>query len=205
MNTLQRMLRRLTDNYSKDPDSNVGKLLNIAAAEIEELEETADKIRLWRDIDEAEGVTLDRIGHNVQQWRGQATDPVYRILIKSKIARNLSDGSINTIIEVLAITLDTEPENIAISELWETEPAAIQVDVPTALLNEVGFSFTQFGRLVNRIVAAGVRANVLLQGTFEFSDTLVTDAEAGFSDEQQEIGGYLGAVYDPADDPDLPI
>ncbi len=205
MNTLQKMLRRITDNYSKDPDSNVGKLLNIAATEIEDLEETANKIRLWRDIDEAEGETLDRIGYNVQQWRGQASDPVYRILIKSKIARNLSDGSINTIIEVLAITLDTEEENIIVQELWETESAAIQVDVPTALLNEVGFSFTQFGRLVNRIVAAGVRANVLLQGTFEFSETLESDNEAGFSDTNQEVGGYLGAVYDPADDPDLPI
>ena len=205
MNTLQKMLRRITDNYSKDPDSNVGKLLNIAATEIEDLEETANKIRLWRDIDEAEGETLDRIGYNVQQWRGQANDDIYRILIKSKVARNRSDGSVNTIIEVLAITLDTEEENIVVQELWETEPAAIQVDVPTALLNEIGFSFTQFGRLVNRIVAAGVRANVLLQGTFEFSETLESDSEAGFSDTNQEVGGYLGAVYDPADDPDLPI
>ena len=205
MNTLQKMLRRITDNYSKDPDSNVGKLLNIAATEIEDLEETANKIRLWRDIDEAEGETLDRIGYNVQQWRGQADDGIYRILIKSKVARNRSDGSVNTIIEVLAITLDTEEENIVVQELWETEPAAIQVDVPTALLNDIGFSFTQFGRLVNRIVAAGVRANVLLQGTFEFSETLESDSEAGFSDTNQEVGGYLGAVYDPADDPDLPI
>ncbi len=205
MNALQKMLRRLTDNYSKDPDSNVGKLLNIAATEIEELAGAADKIRLWRDIDEAEGETLDRIGYNVQQWRGQADDGIYRILIKSKVARNRSDGSVNTIIEVLAITLDTEEENIVVQELWETEPAAIQVDVPTALLNEIGFSFTQFGRLANRIVAAGVRANVLLQGTFEFSETLESDNEAGFSDANQEIGGYLGAVYDPADDPDLPI
>ena len=205
MNTLQKMLRRITENYSKDPDSNVGKLLNIAATEIEDLEETANKIRLWRDIDEAEGETLDRIGYNVQQWRGQADDGIYRILIKSKVARNRSDGSVNTIIEVLAITLDTEEENIVVQELWETEPAAIQVDVPTALLNEIGFSFTQFGRLVNRIVAAGVRANVLLQGTFELSETLESDSEAGFSDTNQEVGGYLGAVYDPADDPDLPI
>ena len=205
MNSLDRMLLRLTDAYLKNPDSNLGKTLALAAEQIDGLRESVEKIGTWRDIDEAEGATLDAIGYNVQQWRGQATDPVYRILVKSKIARNLSDGSINTIIEVLAITLDTEPENIVISELWETEPAAIQVDVPTVLLNEVGFSFAQFGRLVNRIVAAGVRANVLLQGTFQFSDTLTIDAEAGFSDTDQLTGGYFGAVYDPAGDPDLPI
>ena len=230
MNALQKMLRRITDNYSKDPDSNVGKLLNIAATEIEKLEETADKIRLWRDIDHAEGETLDRIGYNVQQWRGQATDPVYRILIKSKIARNLSDGSINTIIEVLAITLDTDPENIAVKELWdENEPAAIQVDVPTEALNEAGFSLIQFGRLANRIVAAGVRANVLLEGTFQFSsdyESVNMDSEKGYAalvigdaygqteyglfrygEYEYDVvdGGYFGAVYDPTEDPDLPM
>ena len=216
MNALQKMLRRITDNYNKDPDSNVGKLLNIAATEIEDLEETADKIRLWRDIDEAEGETLDRIGYNVQQWRGQATDPVYRILIKSKIARNLSDGSINTVIGTLAITLDTEHKEIEVRELWgdpsEPEPAAIFISVPTQRLNEIGFGLTQFGRLCNRIVAAGVKADVLLQGTFQFSsdyDSVNTDSEKGFNElvngEPGKIGGYFGAVYDPADDPDLPI
>ena len=212
MNALQKMLRRLTDNYSKDPDSNVGKLLNIAATEIEGLEETTDKIRLWRDIDHAEGETLDRIGYNVQQWRGQATDPIYRILIKSKIARNLSDGSVNTIIEVLAITLDVEYDQIQVRELWDDtvdpEPAAIFVDVPAEPLNEIGFSITQFGRLVNRIVAAGVRASVLFQGTFQFSssiDSSETDTDTGFADLAQTQGGQLGEIYDPEDDPDLPI
>jgi len=212
MNALQKMLRRLTDNYNKDPDSNVGKLLNIAATEIEDLEETTDKIRLWRDIDHAEGETLDRIGYNVQQWRGPATDPVYRILIKSRIARNLSDGSVNSIIETLAITLDTSIEKVRISELWENEPAAIHVDVPTEALNEVGFSLVQFGRLVNRIVAAGVRASVLLPGTFQFSseyDSVNIDNEKGFNElvegEPSDVGGFFGGVYDPADDPDLPM
>ena len=208
MNALQKMLRRLTDNYSKNPESNVGKLLNITATEIEDLEEVADKIGLWRSIDQAEGQTLDRIGYNVHQWRGQADDLIYRILIKSKIARNLSDGTINTIIRVLAVTLDTEYEDIQVQDLWGTEPAAIQVDVPTEALNKVGFSFTQFGRLVNRIVAAGVRAQVLLEGTFAFAtvvDVSEQDSEAGFADLEQTTGGYLGAVYDPADDPDLPI
>ena len=216
MGVLERMLKRITDNYSKDPDSNVGKLLNITAKEIEDLRGTLDKIDDYRDIDKAEGETLDRIGYNVQQWRGQATDPVYRILIKSRIARNLSDGSINTVIETLAITLDTKKEEIEVRELWDDpsapEPAAIFISVPTQRLNEIGFSLTQFGRLCNRIVAAGVKADVLLQGTFQFSsdyDSVNTDSEKGFNElvngEPGDIGGYFGAVYDPAKDSDLPM
>jgi len=212
MTALQKILRRLTYNYSKDPESNVGKLLNITATEIEQLENTLSQIDLSRDIDEAEGETLDRIGYNFQQWRGQATDPVYRILIKSKIARNLSEGSLNAIIEVLSITLNIEKEEIVIRELWadpsEPEPAAIFISVPTESLNEVGFSLTQFGRLCNRVVAAGVRADVLLQGTFAFAtvvDVSEQDPEGGFANLTQTTGGYLGAVYDPQDDPDLPM
>ena len=109
----------------------------------------------------------------------------------------MSDGAINTIIRVLSIALQVEPEEIISKELWETEPAVIHVSVPTEVLNASGFSFSQFGRLVNRVVAAGVRAYVLLKGTFQFSETLTTDDEKGFSDNDQLIGGYFGAVYDP--------
>ena len=55
----------------------MGKLLGIVAGELQEARETIEKVDLWRDIDKAEGATLDRIGLNVQQLRGQATDPVY--------------------------------------------------------------------------------------------------------------------------------
>jgi len=208
---LVNMLKRLTDNYRKDPESNVGKLLNIAAGELEDIKASIEKTGQWRSIDDAQGKTLDRIGANFQQLRGQAPDSVYRILIKSKIARNLSDGSINTLIQTLAITLDIEPEGIKIRELWSDaspEPAAIFIGVPYDALNVVGMTLNQFGRLCNRIVAAGVRADVLVEGTFEFSsivDESETDSEAGFSNLEQTTGGYLGAAYDPVYDPDLPL
>ncbi len=208
MSILTDMLQRLTDNYAKDPESNIGKLLGIVAGELEELRDTIERIDLWRDIDEAEGSTLDRIGKNVQQLRGQATDPVYRILLKTKIARNMSDGAINTIIRVLSIALQAEPEEIVIEELWETEPATIHISVPTEVLNASGFSLSQFGRLVNRIVAAGVKAYVLLEGTFAFSsivDESENDPDAGYADLAQTTGGYFGAIYDPGDETDLPL
>lgn len=212
------MLRRLTDAYSRDPNSNLGRLLGIAAGELEDLREAIQTTRSYRDLDLAQGVTLDRIGRNVAQYRGMASDYVYRVLIRSKIARNLSDGSVNTLIRVLAVTLDIEPGQIRITERWPAEPAAIQVDVPPGSLLAIGFSLTQFGRLVNRIVAAGVRADVLQEGTFVFSSVYAPtspedaefDDEAGFNDldefgEPLNIGGQLGAVYDPDDDPDLPV
>jgi len=67
---LANMLKRLTDNYRKDPQSNVGKLLGIVAGELEEAREALETTENYRDIDQATGVTLDRIGYNFLQYRG---------------------------------------------------------------------------------------------------------------------------------------
>lgn len=211
MITFASVIKRLTDVFAKSPDSNIGKLIGIMTEQLQELEQTFERVRAWRDIDQAEGTTLDRIGSNVGQPRGVATDQVYRILIKSKIARNLSTGDINTIIRVLSTALDCEPNEVRITELYndplEPEPAALSlIQVPLSKINEIGMSPYQFGRIVQRTVAAGVRVSVIeLTGTFAFGDDTVTDNEAGFADLDGTVGGYLGAAYSPENDPDLPI
>lgn len=214
MITTQDILRRLTDVYKKDPNSNIGKLICILAGQLTALEDTQSRIRTWRDIDQAKGTTLSRIGENVVQPRGVATDEVYRILIKSKIARNLSKGDINTIISVLATALNVPYSDIKIEELYSdptsAEPAAIKViQLPIDRLNEIGMDPVQFARIVQRTVAAGVRVGVIeLTGTFSFSSQLAvseTDANAGLSDDAQTTGGFFGAVYSPGQEQDLPI
>lgn len=210
---IQELLGRLTDVYRKDPNSNIGKLMGIFAHELERLKATQQRMSEWRDIDRAEGTTLDRIGANVVQPRGVATDEVYRILIKSKIARNLSKGDINTIVRVLSTALNAPSSEIKIAEKFndsfQPEPAAISlIKVPTKHLNEVGMSPLQFGQIIQKTVAAGVRvAQIELTGTFQFSsqyDQLET-GPTGFADEEMTTGGSLGEVYVPGDDYLLPI
>ncbi|WP_246362560.1 hypothetical protein [Paenibacillus alba] len=206
-------MQRLTDVFVKDPISNTGKLLGILTEQLQALEETQNRVRSWRDIDQAQGATLDRIGTNVAQARGVATDEVYRILIKSKIARNLSTGDINTIIRVLSTALACPPSDIEIRELWNDpinpEPAAISViRLPIRFVNAAGMSPSQFGRIVQRTVAAGVHVGAIeLTGTFQFAGGTETEISptAGFSNDSGLIGGYFGAVYSPGDDADLPI
>ena len=204
------MLVRLTDNYRKDTDSNIGKLLNLVASELEDIKESLETTERYRDIDQATGATLDRIGQNIQQLRGPATDEVYRIMLKSKIARNLSTGDINTIIRVLATTLNTDAENIKVTELYSgstPEPAAVFIRFPTVLINQIGLSANQFGRIVNRITAAGVRADVTFEGTFAFSSnpTQSETSNQGFADLALTTGGTLSAFFQFADDSELPL
>lgn len=208
----EHMLNSLTDAYNKDHNSNNAKLMRIIARQFEDLQKTILKIELWRAIDEAQGTTLDLIGANVRQPRGKANDEVYRILIKSKIARNLSQGDINNIIHVLATSLNCEYGDIKITELYSSggEPAAIAINkVPIHSLNAVGMTPHQFGQIVKRTAPAGIRVAVVeLTGTFEFSsipNQVETDANKGFSDINQQTGGYLGAAFSPAIDEDLPI
>ena len=193
------MLDRLLSVYSSKPDSNIAKLIAILAAELEKVKGAFEKMDEWRDIDKAQGKTLDLIGTNVNQYRGVSTDEIYRILIKSKIARNLSTGDIDTIIEVLSIALDTDPSDIVLQE--EENKAAISVvKIPIERLNEVGMSGAQFGLLVKKVVAAGVKVQqVELSGTFSFAsgNGIELDPEAGFSDLEGNVGGFFGEVFEP--------
>ncbi|MGE7828888.1 hypothetical protein [Paenibacillus sp. NPDC093718] len=213
MFSLKDMLRRFADAYNKDPQSNLGKLVGILHGQLQQVNESLERIREWRSIDDAEGTTLDRIGENIVQTRGASTDEVYRVLLKSKIARNLSKTDVNTIIQVLSLALDCPYSDIRIvpkhNDPSEPEPAAISlIKVPTKRLNEVGMSPLQFGQIIQKTVAAGVRvAQIELTGTFQFSSKYaeLETGPTGFADEAMTTGGTLGEVYIPGNDYPLPI
>ncbi|MUG68633.1 hypothetical protein GNP94_21925 [Paenibacillus campinasensis] len=213
MFSIKDMLRRLTDVYNKDPNSNIGRLIGILHEQMVQVNQTLHRIEDWRSIDKAEGVVLDRIGQNVVQPRGAATDEIYRVLLKSKVARNLSTSDTNTIIRVLALALDCEFSEIKIKPKWldpeDPEPAAITlIQVPVQRLNEVGMSPMQFAQIIQHTVAAGVRvAQVELTGTFQFSSQYnqLESGPTGFADVDMTTGGTLGEVYEPGDDYELPI
>ncbi|KYD28182.1 hypothetical protein [Geobacillus stearothermophilus] len=214
MSFFEDMLNRLTDRYQKDPNSNIGKIIKILTDELELIKETFDRIEEWRDVDKAEGAVLDDLGVNVGQPRGVATDEIYRVLLRSKVARNFSDGTIDTVIRVISLAVNADPKEIRIKELYNDpenpEPAAIGlIQIPLRRLNEVGMSPKQFAQIVKKTVAAGVRvASIELTGTFSFSSQPTTpeysDTE-GFSDINQVIGGYLGAAFADSNDSNLPV
>lgn len=212
MFSTKQIMTRFADYFAKHPTSNLSKLICIFSDELLELQKTNKTILEWRDIDKAKGQGLDLIGENVNQSRGKATDEVYRILLKSKIARNLSDGSINTIIQVISIALSTEPSTIKIVEKWndidDPEPAAIKlIELPLTKINEAGLDPINFIRIIQRTVAAGVKVGVIeLAGTFEFGTTAMEiDNLKGFGNVDGTIGGYFGAVFIPTTDQELPI
>ena len=203
------LLQRLPSVISHDVNSNVGKLMQIFTKEIEEIKTTVEEINKIRDVDYAYNVYLDRAGINVGQRRGQLGDKKYRILIKGRIARNLSSGSINKIIEVLATMMNVSVSEIDIEENPGGEPASLYIAVPLKPIGEIGLSYDHFVSIVNRIAAGGVRPYTRLRGTFEFgeivdgSSTFAVDS--GFGDVNNvDTGGYLGSWHDLKSSDELP-
>ncbi|AMX00406.1 DUF2612 domain-containing protein [Rummeliibacillus stabekisii] len=212
MYSTKEIISLFTDYFKKNEGSNLYKLVSLFSGELERIKETNNLIVEWRDIDKAQGKALDLIGENINQSRGLATDEVYRVLLKSKIARNLSDGTINTIINVIAIALSTDKRSIKIVEGWtdelNPEPASIKLmEMPLEAINRAGIDPANFVRIIQKTVAGGVKVqSIELNGTFEFGDTsLAIDNSKGFADIDGTTGGYLGAAFNPSTDQDLPI
>lgn len=170
----RQLVERLPDTYNKQQESRIFRLFRVIGAEIAQLRAALTTTETYRDVDQATGATLDRIGRNVGQLRGQARDETYRALIKSRIVRNLSRGDVNSIKRILAATLNISPSDVQITQYWREEnpePAAIEIfGVPLSALGEFSLTHQQFAALVQRIVAAGVRVSTMLEGTFEYSD-----------------------------------
>ncbi|SDI16318.1 hypothetical protein SAMN05192534_12379 [Alteribacillus persepolensis] len=206
------LLKRLTDAYNKNPNSNIAKTISLVTSQLDELTATFERIEAWRAIDNAEGKTLDDIGIDLNQYRGAVSDEIYRILLKSKTARDMSEGDTNTVIEVLSMAIDADPSEIGISETWmdadNPEPAGISlIEIPIDNLNRVGMTGDQFVQFVAGTVAAGVYVrSIELEGTFAYGAIdEALDANAGFADVDQTTGGYYGALYQPGEDRPLPM
>ncbi|MGR6899538.1 hypothetical protein [Rummeliibacillus sp. BSL5] len=212
MYSTKEIISLFTDYFRKNEYLNLYKLISLFSGELERIKGTNSLILEWRDIDKAQGKALDLIGENINQSRGVATDEVYRILLKSKIARNLSDGTINTIINVIAIALSTDKKNIKIVEGWTDEDNPVQasiklIEMPLEAINRAGLDPANFVKIIQKTVAAGIKVqSIELNGTFEFGDTsLAIDNSKGFANIEGDSGGYFGATFNPENQQDLPI
>lgn len=113
------VINRLPDNFNKDKNSINGKLHQIFIEQLQEVKDVLIDIKMCRDIDNAMGKTLDRIGNNVLELRNTEDDQLYRTFIKTKIIANLSKGDIETINQVATVLLGKSFRGV--TETWNRE------------------------------------------------------------------------------------
>lgn len=170
-NYLSEMLYALTSAYSRKDynnrraglpvETNIGKLFSILAWGLHSVEEQAELIKLWEDIDFAEGAVLDRYGENFGVARMSADDRFYRMAIKVKLMAQLSGGDINTVIEAASALLEVGVTEVLLDEEY---PAKIALYVDQNLLSPERIEMLELiAGAIKRILAAGVGLRLYLR------------------------------------------
>lgn len=195
----------LPDCYRQDKNSNNYKLLEIHRYTKGLIHDDLAKIREMCTIAKATGKTLDMYGKMFNQSRGAMTDEQYRVAILVRISRYLVGGDIPTILDALVAAFQCEYSDISISD--STTGFVKVLKLPITVINAAGFSSTQAKQLITSLLPVGVGCVIdNLEGTFEFAATESEyDEDAGFADDAQTIGGFLGMTFGVDTDNPLPI
>lgn len=199
--------KNLPDTYRKDVDSNNYKILEIERSAVEVLNTMLSEIYGILDLDTATGATLDLYGEKIGQKRGSATDAQYRIMLKAKAARNLVNGSYQSICDALCVTFSCDKSELCFEDT--DTPCHIEATTfPIVPIAEAGFTPSQAMAIVKSLLPVCVTLEpIFIEGSFMFSDVENDmDENAGFTDvEGGTVGGIFGSVYGTTDDIVLPI
>jgi uncharacterized protein YoaH (UPF0181 family) len=170
---LENLLDRLPDVYNKTEQSGIYKIIKLAADQIAAGEATLQLIQDWRDIDQAQGKTLDKIGKDVGQPRGGSDDEQYRKAIKIKIRANLSGGEIETLNSIAIVLLSDRFDGIQEGWTLTNHPFG---PTPAMMLFTVKVDGINFGlpmAEIDAISAGGVANNweLLIGNAVDISQT----------------------------------
>lgn len=168
---LTTMLEFLTSGYNRDDirnerhslplETNIGKLFGTLSWGLELIHDSADRMVLWDNLDNARGAVLDRYGANFGVERGGADDAFYRLLIKVKMIALLSGGDIDTIIKAAASLFNVELSQVDLDEVF---PAKVWIYVDEDILDAERMEAAPLiAELMKRITAAGVGTRIFLR------------------------------------------
>ena len=186
-------VKNLPDAYRKTPDSNNAKILEIERHEVSQLRESIADIYDSLDIDKATGKTLDLYGDMLGQKRGKANDGQYRIILKNRILRNLTNGDYNSVIKAICLVFGCNPSEVQLAEAAD-RPSVELKGLPYSAINACGLTPEDAIKIVFNLIPVGVKTeSIMFEGTFEFgAETIEIDAAKGFGNIEQTTGGYFG-------------
>jgi len=170
MSILAQMLRLITSAYRKTDEhntatglpleSNIGRIFATFSWGLGIIQQNADRVKLWANIDNAKGAVLDRYGNNFGVHRGGANDRFYRLMIKTKILSQISGGDMETVIGAIAGLYEIDPMgNVEVNEVF---PAKLQILLNEQVLPEWYVEVRHLVMvLMKRIIAAGVGFEII--------------------------------------------
>lgn len=158
------MLEMLTSAYNRSdvvrfrdgerPKTNIGKLFGLCGWGFDIIRENTERVRLWDNIDQMKGTTLERFGKDFGVERGMAGDEILRIMIKVKIIAMLAAGNLDTLILAAASLFGIAPENVGHEEVY---PAKVYLYIDEDKLDQEHRDVADIiAGLMHRIKAAGI-------------------------------------------------
>ncbi len=200
------MLYALTSAYSrKDYDNhrqglplqtNIGKLFSIFAWGLDLVQENAELVKLWDDINNAKGAVLDRYGANWGVKRFNENDALYRLAIMVKVMAQLSGGDTDTVIKAAAELLGVEYTDIEFADVF---PAKIALYVDWLLLTQERQELIEpIAWSIKRIVASGVgmRLYVRTYRTYRYDLPVSHGGAIGRFYRHQPVGEDRESIWD---------
>ncbi|MBS6956511.1 MAG: hypothetical protein KH230_25200 [Enterocloster asparagiformis] len=164
MSFATQMLDMLTSAYARTdirkieklepPETYIGKLFSIVGWGFDVFHDQAEKVRLWDSVDKMRGATLDSFGGNYGVTRGQASDEMYRVMIKVKILAMLAAGNLDTLILSAASLFGVDAEDVRCEEIY---PAKVYLYIDEDRLDEDHKNVADIiAGLMSRIKSGGV-------------------------------------------------
>lgn len=174
------MLYALTSAYSrKDYDSheqgrpvetNIGKLFSIFAWGLDIVQENAEMVKQWDDLEQARGAVLDRYGANWGVQRFSENDSMYRLAIRVKILSQLSGGDTDTIIKAAADLLGIKNHDVDFEDVF---PAKIALYVDWLLLTQERQDLIEpIAWAIKRIAASGIGVRLYVRTYHTFRSAI---------------------------------
>lgn len=206
-NDSDKYINLLPDSFLKTRDSNNYKILSLNADLLSELKSDINAVNESLDIFLATGKTLDLYGKIYGQLRGQLNDTKYRYMILFRIATNTVNADYDSIAKLAVQMFDCDPSDFILEET--NNPATVKVvKLPYTVLIETGFTSKQAVDMVELLLPVCIKIEAeVFEGTFAFSNSneIEYDENAGLSNLNQSIGGFLGLVYGEDEEVPLPI
>lgn len=131
--TADELISTLSHHWYKEPDGNLYKMLNIYSNDMEQINDSDQKVIEWRAIQNAEGSTLDLFGKDIKTARPTQDDEPYRFLIYLKTLLARAQGTIPSIFKITSTALGTT-QGI---KIWKTKsPRHVGIMLPWDYVND---------------------------------------------------------------------
>lgn len=160
MSFLKEFLGKYPSSFITKLGSDNWKLSKFFTDGLDQTKDTLEQIDSYRNVDNAEGKALDKLGDKYGVKRGPADDEFYRMMIRSKIANRKGDTTVNGILRTMQNALGIDVKGVKIGPVYHNgkqEPLSLRLsNVPLSFARSE-FEQEFMLRQIESIIAVGVR------------------------------------------------